>query len=494
MGRRVVAAVIGAGVAVGLAAWLAQPSPRVRIPVPGVQPDSHLDLLQAAPAGAVARWAFVRDLGHSRHWAFDHQTGRLAGPWPVPDAVRGYACDAAGRLYAHAGLGTSVSGFPLTVWWVEPETGRFTPRYELADRLHITPTAWDGEPAWLTFAGDPLRVEVIDLPTGAVRRRLVLPGRAGDLIDNGGPFAGDWAASDDGRWLAFGEAWDGLQRTTPPGVEVWDLRAGRPADRLTGYLPTVERFAGSEEPPDLGRCGSSSVRFAPDGRLRFASVLRHKPGTAVIPLLVGGRWQARVPGGPCEPDPAGDEPRLADLFYFHEANDVAGRRLYLGDVGREDDTPAFVVTGDDFRPLHPRRVLSHGVNRVRLTAWAAGVVVGSGRPGGPSADWLGQLLAWCGWPPFPPVDRLDWHDWRTGEVRRLGQYHGQNIDVACQPGGIVVCIHDPAAGRATLEVWADPPGARPPLPALLGVAAAGGLVGWAAGRPRRPRPVGRVVP
>ena len=482
--RRAVAAAVAAGLAVGLLAWLGRPSPRLRLPLPGVQPDSRVDIDQADAAGPAARWAFLRDTTHHTGWVFDHQTGRLHGPHPVPDAGRGYVGDAAGRLYAHAGLGTSVSGFPLTVWRVDPETGRFDPYYEFPDRLSIRRTVCDGEPAWLTFAAGPLRVEVIDLATGAARRRIDFPGRVGDLIDNGGPFAGQWTASADGHWLAFGEAWDGPRRVGPAGVEVWNLSTGRLAGRLTGYLPA-----------DAGDgFGASSLSFTSNGRLRFTGSTRVQAGNSYVPLLVGGRWRAWPPGGPCEPDPGDDRPDIPDLSLDYQPDDTDhGRRLYLGPASRDDRTATFVVAGDDRRPLHPRRTLSvpfddyiHGDLRLRLAAGGTGVLVWSSRPDGPSADWLRRPMTWVGFPPFRFIDQLDWYDWRTGRSWRLRRYPERVIDVGCQPGGVVVCIHDRAAGRAELEVWDDPPDGWPAWGWWPLAAAAGGLVGGRFGR-RRPQ-------
>ncbi len=475
--RRSAAAAAAAGLAVGLLAWLGQPSPRLRVPLPGVRPDSRVDIDQADATGPTARWAFLQDTARHTGWAFDHLSGRLHGPHPVPVAVRGHIGDAAGRLYAHAGTGTSVGGFPLTVWRVDLETWHFAPHYEFPDRLSITTTVWDGEPAWLTFAADPLRVEVIDLATGVVRRRIEFPGRAGDLIDNGGPFAGDWDVSPDGHWLAIGEAWNGLRRTTSPGIELWNLSTGRLARRIV------------YPPPDPECGGCSTIRFTADDRLRFAGVVRHKPGTAVIPLL-SACWQVRVPGGACEPDPGGDNPDPPDLFLPDQVDTGSDRRMYRGDVSRDDGTTAFVVTDAAGRPLHPRRPLPDTARpgatlRLKMAASGAGVVAWTGRPNGPSAGWLRAVLTWLGRRPAGNTDQLDWHDWRTGRSWRLGRYPDRVIDVGCQPGGVVVCAHDRAAGRAELEVWADPPDGWPWRPVWPAVAAAGALVGWRVGRPRR---------
>ena len=87
----------------------------------------------------------------------------------------------------------------------------------------------DRSTAAVAYGGDdsPLRIEIHDLPSGAVRRTMTFPDRIGSLaFRRKRVAAAGWMLSPNGDRLLLAEGWHGLKRTTPEGPTVYDTSTG----------------------------------------------------------------------------------------------------------------------------------------------------------------------------------------------------------------------------------------------------------------------------
>ena len=73
----------------------------------------------------------------------------------------------------------------------------------------------------------PLTIRLFDLPNGSLRQELTFPNRFGDVNFKSDRVAAySWQLSDDGSKLFLAEGWNGIERTTPRGIEAYDTTTG----------------------------------------------------------------------------------------------------------------------------------------------------------------------------------------------------------------------------------------------------------------------------
>ncbi len=430
--------------------------------------------------------------------------GGLRGPWRPGRPMLLLGFDAAGRLLAcslYGGAGESEGvdrgGFLLARY--DPETG-------LAETV-ITP---DGPAprdiklsrdfSTLAFAGtDPLTVDIYDLPDGRKRTRLTFPDRAGGLDawhDSRPKLAAfAWELSPDGRQLLLAEAWDGTQRLTPQGIEVYEVATGRLARRLAHRDDPVPAALPGES-PDFG---VGSIDFTGDGR-SVGSILYRRCFNAPL-----GEWSTSMPLGMPDCDYATGEFRPegatpSDHSYYHREGPVAtdgDRSLWLRECWRDlgGKPSAYRVTGasgvvlEDWQQL-PGEIAVHSSLNARPQPGRPAVVYRYDEPRAKSLDsrvfWLARRLNRS---PDVPTSTYLYHDWSTDEFRSFpGSVNGPQTH-AVGPHDLAILTQDNAGG--TLTVWDLPP-PRPPWRWSVPAGIAFGFLLTAAGvrlqrRGQRPR-------
>ncbi|MGL6075969.1 MAG: hypothetical protein ACRC8S_17565 [Fimbriiglobus sp.] len=339
--------------------------------------------------------------------------------------------------------------------------------------------------------GEPMRCEVIDPQTLQTRRTMVLPSHIRLEDEHDGP-APSCALSQDGKTFALAERWNGGRRTSPPGIELFNIETGTLSGRLT------EHPADFQQQTDFSRysreVGAFDLHFA-DNRFLLANIFQLQKGHLAwirsieesIPKIQGYNLDTKKYQRHPRLQITNDDRLFSTNTSFRHVSIPHEIRVVWATVGGRLIPFVTSSDGSSIRPMFELDDLSEPSRftlNVAIPENAHGVAytyrvedpvtLTTTRP-----KWATYLpKSWQDWAYPPPVHEASVAVWRDDVADEMWEFRRVNgsCNVYARGDRLLLGIHQD--GKSTLEIWASPP-PRPVNPWL--VCAVSGVVGLLSG-------------